>query len=115
MLNFRVELSIVNEWLKANRLTLNAAKTKYVIFGFKTQIKDKPELHLTVGNEPIERVSCTKYLGVYLDEHLTFDEHVNYIHKKVSDKLGILYRANDYLEFNLAAFGLLRHFIHEYY
>ncbi len=35
MLNFRVEVSIVNEWLKANHLTLNASKTKYVIFGTK--------------------------------------------------------------------------------
>ncbi len=90
MLNFRVELSIVNEWLKANRLTLNATKTKYVIFGSKLQLKGKPDLHLMVGNAPIERVSCTKYLGVLLDEHLTFDDHVNYIHKKASKKLGIL-------------------------
>ena len=32
MLNFRVELSIVSKWLKANRLTLNAGKTKFIIF-----------------------------------------------------------------------------------
>ena len=51
-----------------------------------------------MGNSSIERVSCTKYLGVLLDEHLTFDEHINYIHKKASNKLGILYRAKDYLD-----------------
>ena len=43
-------------------------------------------------------VSSTKYLGVLLDEHLTFDDHINYIHKKASNKLGILYRAKDYLD-----------------
>ena len=82
MLNFRVELTIVTEWLKANRLTLNAKKTKYVIFGTKQQLKDKPDLHLTVGNEPIEWVTSTKYLGMILDDHLTFEEHINYVHSK---------------------------------
>ena len=67
MLNFRVELTVVNEWLKANCLTLNADKTKYIIFGTRTQLKDKPDLRLTVGNKPIEWVATTKYLGMLLD------------------------------------------------
>ncbi len=84
--------------LKANRLTLNATKTKYIIFGTKSQLKDKPDLQLKVGSEPIERVSMTKYLGVLLDQHLTFDDHISYIHKKATKKLGILYKAKDYLD-----------------
>ena len=39
MLNLRLELSIVYEWLNANKLTLNAEKTKYVIFGTKTVLE----------------------------------------------------------------------------
>ena len=48
--------------------------------------------------EPIERVSSTKYLGVILDEHLTFEEHITYIHQKASKKTGILYKSKDYLD-----------------
>ena len=51
-----------------------------------------------MGQKPIERVSSVKYLGVLLDEHVTFDNHVNYIHQKASKKLGILYKAKDYLD-----------------
>ena len=51
-----------------------------------------------VGDKPIERVSATKYLGVILDDHLTFEEHVSFVHKKASKKLGILYKSNDYLD-----------------
>ncbi len=38
-----------------------------------------------------------KYLGVILDEHLTFDEHIQYIIFKSSKKLGILRRSKEYL------------------
>ena len=85
------------EWLRANKLTLNANKTKYVIFGTRQKLTNKPDLNLTVGASKIERVSSMKYLGVILDEHLTFDEHVSYILTKSSKKLGILRRARDYL------------------
>lgn len=50
-----------------------------------------------IGTSKIEREHSMKYLGVILDEHLTFDEHINYILTKASKKLGILRRARDYL------------------
>ena len=99
MLNFQLELSLVQEWLNANKLTLNASKTKYVIFGSRHLLTTKPDLNLVGGNK-IERVSSMKYLGVILDEFLTFDEHINYILTKSSKKLGILRRARDYLNKN---------------
>ena len=38
-----------------------------------------------------------KYLGVILDDHLSFDEHINYVLTKASIKLGILRKTCDYL------------------
>ena len=87
-LTFQIELTVVCEWLRANKLTLNASKTKYVIFGTKQKLTNKPDLNLTVGDSKIERVSSMKYLGVILDEHLTFDEHIAYILTKASKKTG---------------------------
>ncbi len=97
MLNLRIDLSIVYEWLNANKLTLNTSKTKYIVFGNKSNLTVKPDLNLTIGGKPIERVSSMKYLGVILDEHLTFDEHIQYILFKSSKKLGILRRSKEYL------------------
>ena len=99
-LNLQIELTIVCEWLRANKLTLNVNKTKYVIFGSKNKITTIPDLNIKVGNDKIERVSSMKYLGVILDEHLTFDEHVTYIITKALKKLGILRRAHEYLNMN---------------
>ena len=42
LLNLRLELSIVSEWLKANRLTLNTKKTKFVIFGSRQKLRPTP-------------------------------------------------------------------------
>ena len=53
-------------------------------------LTDKPDLNLRVGKEPIERVTSTKYLGVILDDHLTFEEHTSFVYKTASKKLGIL-------------------------
>ncbi len=71
-----------------------------MIFGTKNNLTVKPDLNIYVGNAKIERVSAMKYLGVILDEHLTFDEHVNYIIAKASKKLGILHRAREFLNLN---------------
>ena len=99
-LNLQIELTVVCEWLKANKLTLNSNKTKYIIFGTKNSLTTKPDLNIHVGTAKIERVSSMKYLGVILDEHLTIDEHITYIITKVSNKLGILRRAHEYLNMN---------------
>ncbi len=85
------------ECLKANKLTLNSNKTKYVIFGTRQNLTTKPDLNLYVGDAKFERVSSMKYMGVILDEHLSFNEHIAYIITKSSKKLGILRRARDYL------------------
>ncbi len=98
MLDLRIELSLVYEWLKANKLTINAEKTKYIIFGKQTQIKNKLDLNLRIGNKKIGRVPHVKYLGVLVDESLTFREHINYIYTKSSKKLGILRKAREFLD-----------------
>ena len=98
MLSLRIELSVVNEWLRANKLTLNASKTKYIVFGSRNKLQVKPDLNLSIGGKKIERVACMKYLGVQLDEFLTFDEHINYIHQKSSKKLGVLRRSREFLD-----------------
>ena len=72
---------------------LVAPYTKFVIFGQKALLRNKPDLRLMVGNEPVERVLSVKYLGVILDEYLTFEEQITHIYKKASKNLGILYKS----------------------
>ena len=56
LLTLRLEISIVAKWLKANKLTLNVAKTKLVVFGSRTKLQNLPYLNLTIDGEPIQQV-----------------------------------------------------------
>ncbi len=98
MLTLRLELTVVSEWFKANKLTLNVAKTKLVVFGSRHKLANAPNLNLTINNEKIEQVTEFKYWGVFLDDKLTFDKHVEYIHGKAVKKMGIVHKARNFLD-----------------
>ena len=44
-------------------------------------------LNLVLNGAALKQVYTTKYLGVYIDQHLTWDTPVNYILKRVRGKL----------------------------
>ena len=55
---------------------------------------DKIEnLNIEIGNTTIIRVKTFKYLGLYIDENLTFSGKIKYIIKRTSSAVGALFRA----------------------
>ena len=72
---------IVN-WLNANKLTLNIVKTHYVIFS-PGRRNVEPSQRVCVDSLEINRVGCTKFLGVMLDEKLSRKQHAQYINTKI--------------------------------
>ncbi len=48
------------------------------------------DFQVELDQQQIDRVSTFKYLGLWLDETLTFEEHIGQISKKVNKRLGIL-------------------------
>ena len=82
------ELSKVATWFTANKLTLNVSKTKYLIFRTKKMPISHLYTDLQIGGEIIERVGegCReetfKFVGLNLDEYVTWQSHVNTICKK---------------------------------
>lgn len=59
-------------WLQANKLSLNVAKTEYMLIGSRQRLAELPlEPNICIGSDPIKRVRDTKILGVYIDESLT--------------------------------------------
>ena len=50
-----------------------------------------------IENNILEQVDNTKFLGVYIDQHLTWKTHVNFITAKISKSVGLLYKAKYYL------------------
>ena len=93
--NLCTELSLLNNWIKFNKLKINVAKTKYILFQNRSIKTTLPPVSLE-GNL-IERVVHTKFLGVYIDENLNWNHHINEVCLKLSRACGILYRIREYL------------------
>ena len=53
--------------------------------------------HLLISTEQVERVGSIKFLGVLLDEHLSWKEHIRYTENKIAKNIGLLYRAKPFL------------------
>ena len=53
--------------------------------------------HLFINNIRIERVKCFKYLGIKIDEKLSWKDHIKHIDGKLSSACGVIYRLRDYV------------------
>ena len=93
------ELQKLNTWLTGNKLSLNISKTHYMVFDRGKEKKDQESLYL--NTILIERVKFTKFLGVIIDEKLTWTHHISYIKNKISKGFGIILRARKF--FNKSA------------
>ena len=85
------KLNSVFEWLTVNKLSLNTNKTKFMIFHFPQRIIPNYAIPLIkINNKFIEKVNTFKFLGIYLDCNLSWENHVNEITKKISKTVGVL-------------------------
>ena len=94
------ELACISNWLKANRLSLNINKSKYMIFKNKYSNRTYHDPVINIDNTTISKVACIKFLGVNLDESLTWKQHTTYIKNIVSKYSGILFRLKNMLPYS---------------
>ena len=74
-------------WLKTNRLKINLEKTNCMLFTTK---KNSPSLKIILDNKILSMVSETKFLGVIVDNKLSWKSHIKHISTKISKSLAIL-------------------------
>ena len=53
---------------------------------------DLPNLSINLGNNTLTECDSSKFLGVMVDDKLKFKNHIDYISKKISKSIGILYK-----------------------
>ena len=94
------ELSKISEWLKVNKLSLDFARTNYILFRPRQKLITVSGT-ITLDNIPVQQVEVTKFLGVLLDQHLSWKYHINHDAKKVSKTIGIISKAPFFLSFFL--------------
>ena len=89
------ELTKLNDWTLAHRLTIHPDKTKLLIVSNRIP----PNRNLSIRFLDIEtnQSNSCKYLGVHLDKKLSFKDHIKYVNGKISRHTGILYKIRNNL------------------
>ena len=84
------ELSKIQLWLKCNKLSLNIKKTNYMYF---RNVHSPPvKCNININGAPLIEKDSIKFLGITIDCHLTWYDHVRNIISAVSRNIGILYK-----------------------
>ena len=93
-----LDLRFLCNWLKANKISLNASKTELVIF----RHPNKPinyDLKIKINGKKLIPSSFIKYLGILIDCHLNWQIHSNDLATKLSRAIGMLSKIRHYVKF----------------
>lgn len=77
----------------SNRLSLNTAKTKYIIFKSAYRCRNMQPCHIKIGSKELQQVSTIPYLGITLDSELNWKLHLDNLRRKLSYSCFVLSKA----------------------
>lgn len=84
-LYLNLDLENVHNWLRANKLTLNVTKTKFMIIGSRQRVStltDSPTI--TINDNQVSQATTAKSLGV--------SSHIDKLTRKVASGIGAIKR-----------------------
>jgi hypothetical protein len=114
-----IEINKLANWFRANKMAVNISKTKYIIFrprgapidltncgeivyndneiGLPQNPAKITALERICNSNPVKANRSYKLLGMYLDEYMSFDEHISHMCSKISQSNFIINRAKNFL------------------
>ena len=83
----------------SNGMVISMPKTKCMVVGTRARLQSQHSkcLDLPISDTPIEQVEEHKLLGLVIDQHLTWQSHLDYICVKVAQRLALLRRIKSFL------------------
>ena len=93
--NINFELLKLTDWLKVNKLSLNANKTKLMIFHMP-QRKLNPPI-IKIDEIELEPISNFNFLGIIINENINWSKHINKISYSISKTIGIIRKLKNVL------------------
>ena len=90
------ELKFASKWLRLNRLSLNAKKSELIFFRSPQHSLNYDDISIKFNGKKLLPVDHVKYLGMYIDKHLSWNVHTMQLAKKLSRANGILSKLRYY-------------------
>ena len=97
MASIEHDLNALNDWFKANKLTLNKTKSVCMFYKANTNEHIPPLPDLKIEHTLIQYVENTKFLGIWIDKSLNWNTHVNKLSLQIQRNAQLLYRSKNLL------------------
>lgn len=90
-------IMIIKNWLDSFKLSLNIKKTNYIAFSLNKV--DRPDFRdINIGlNQSINETNEVKYLGIFIDQHLKWNSHIEYLTNKIRKLIHKFYLLREFL------------------
>ena len=90
--NLQTAVNKLHIWCQNNGMIHNSAKTKVMLVttNQKRQRLNNDKLDLNFNNEPLTMITNEKILGVYVDNNLTWSEHIKRLTRKIASSIWLL-------------------------
>ena len=90
------ELTHIFRYCDANKLSININKTKFIVI---TSSKKRVRKIKLIRN--IEQKNCIKYLGVYIDNNISWDQQITHVNNKIAKNTGIITKLRYYVDLKM--------------
>ena len=87
-------LDSIMPWYVTNRLSINANKSAVMLIGRPSQVHD--DIDIKINDVRIEQVQSMKYLGIYIDNKLSWDVQCDKLCSNVASKISVLRRIRQF-------------------
>lgn len=81
-------LNDCHTWMTRNKLNLNTFKTKCMLV--HSSHRSVSPLKVALGHTHIEQVRSFKFVGCIINEHLTWDDHIDHVTAKVTQNINLM-------------------------
>ena len=90
----------VKQRLDVNKLSLNINKTNFIVFKPPQHLPSET-VNIKIGNHHVKQTCYIKFLGVLLDENISWKYHLIELSKKLARTCGIFFRVRHSLSKNI--------------
>ena len=100
--NCQTSLEHVYKWFKLNKLSLSLSKSAFLLFHGKNKDPKYNIKRIEVNGHDIKRMNSVKYIGLHLDEKLSWDFHINELCKSLTKYFSVFYNMRNMVNIRLA-------------
>ena len=100
--NAEISLKDISQWFKLNKLSVSLSKSTFLLFHNRQKNSCVNLQSLKVDNDYIPRCKHVKYIGLHLDENLSWNFHINELCNSLTKYFSVFYYIRNFANKRLA-------------